>query len=294
MADLPIEPVSGYYNSLRLKLHYLDWGNEEAPPLILLHGGRDHARSWDWVARALQGDYHVIAPDLRGHGDSGWSPDGQYSLIAHVYDFAELIHQLELAPVKIVAHSFGGAITMRYAALYPGNVERLVAIEGLGLPPQVMAEYEAGGIDERMRKWIEELRRLSSREPRRYATLEAARQRMAEENGHLSPAQVRHLTVHGVRRNEDGTYGWKFDPLVRNVYPIELGPEQRAEMWRKVSCPLLLVNGADSWFANPAKDGRADHFQNARFSEYADAGHWVHHDQLEGFVAEVRGFLGQS
>src|SRR5688572_10530996 len=112
------DPVSRYYTSIRLKLHYLDWGNAGAPPLILLHGGRDHAHNWDGVARALRDEYHVIAPDLRGHGDSEWSPDASYSLVSHVHDLAELIDQLGLAPLPVVAHSFGGMVTMRYAGLY--------------------------------------------------------------------------------------------------------------------------------------------------------------------------------
>ena len=78
MSDDSVEiigPSSSFYISQRLKLHYVDWGNEAAPPLLLIHGGRDHARSWDWVARDLRRDYHVIAPDLRGHGDSAWAKD---------------------------------------------------------------------------------------------------------------------------------------------------------------------------------------------------------------------------
>src|SRR3546814_2515031 len=63
-------PISNSFISQRLKLHYVDWGNESAPPLLLVHGGRDHCRSWDWVAERLADRYHIIAPDLRGHGDS--------------------------------------------------------------------------------------------------------------------------------------------------------------------------------------------------------------------------------
>ena len=72
-------PTSRIYFSQRLRLHYVDWGNPTAPPLLLVHGGRDHCRNWDWVAAALRRDWHVLAPDLRGHGDSQWSPDGNYS-----------------------------------------------------------------------------------------------------------------------------------------------------------------------------------------------------------------------
>src|SRR3546814_1661745 len=75
--------TSRTYVSQRLRLHYVDWGNPDAPPLLLLHGGRDHCRNWDWVAQELRSDFHIIAPDLRGHGDSQWSPDGSYSAAAH-------------------------------------------------------------------------------------------------------------------------------------------------------------------------------------------------------------------
>ena len=114
-------PTSRIYFSQRLRLHYVDWGNPTAPPLLLVHGGRDHCRNWDWVATALRRDWHVLAPDLRGHGDSQWSPDGNYSMSAYIYDLAQLIHQQELAPVTIVAHSLGGNIALRYAGVYPGE-----------------------------------------------------------------------------------------------------------------------------------------------------------------------------
>src|SRR6516164_886165 len=82
-APMPLDssgPTSRIYFSQRLRLHYVDWGNPGAPPVILLHGCRDHCRNWDWVATALRRDWHVLAPDLRGHGDSQWSPDGSYTL----------------------------------------------------------------------------------------------------------------------------------------------------------------------------------------------------------------------
>ena len=100
MSEFNAQPTSHIFISQRLRLHYLDWGNEQAPPLLLLHGGRDHAHSWDWVARELQRDWHVIAPDLRGHGDSVWSPDGAYFMPYFIYDLAQLIHQQGLEKVS--------------------------------------------------------------------------------------------------------------------------------------------------------------------------------------------------
>ncbi|MBP6112376.1 MAG: alpha/beta hydrolase, partial [Sphingobium sp.] len=122
MSDFLSSPASRTYVSQRLRLHYVDWGNPEAPPLLLLHGGRDHCRNWDWIAQALCDKWHVIAPDLRGHGDSAHSPDGRYTMEAFVYDLAQLIHQQGLAPLNIVAHSLGGNIALRYTGLYPENV----------------------------------------------------------------------------------------------------------------------------------------------------------------------------
>ena len=81
-------PTSRVFFSQRLRLHYVDWGNAGAPPLVLLHGGRDHCRNWDWVAEELRKDWHIIAPDLRGHGDSQWSPDGSYTMAGFLYDLA--------------------------------------------------------------------------------------------------------------------------------------------------------------------------------------------------------------
>ena len=115
MPEPLLGPTSQSFISQRLRLNYVDWGNPTAPPLILLHGGRDHCRNWDWVAADLRRDYHIIAPDLRGHGDSAWSTSGDYSISAFVYDLAQLIHQQKLAPCRIVAHSLGGSIALRLA-----------------------------------------------------------------------------------------------------------------------------------------------------------------------------------
>jgi pimeloyl-ACP methyl ester carboxylesterase len=286
-------PVSRIYFSQRLRLHYADWGNQEAPPLILLHGGRDHCRNWDWVAADLARDYHVIAPDLRGHGDSAWSASGQYSMANYIYDLAHLIHQQKLAPVTIIAHSLGGNISLRYTGIHPENVRRLVAIEGLGPGPRSGAISDQKPINERMRDWIEAQRALAGRQPRRYVSIDAACARMQQANPHLTHAQARHLTRHGVNQNEDGTYTWKFDPYVRLWPPYDMTREQIAALWNAITCPTLLVYGTESWATNPAADGRLAHFRNARVLAVKQAGHWVHHDQLDLFLARVRAFLAE-
>ena len=284
-------PTSRIYFSQRLRLHYVDWGNPDAPPLLLVHGGRDHCRNWDWLAGALRDDWHILAPDLRGHGDSQWSPDGNYGMAGYVYDLAQLIHQQELAPVTIIAHSLGGMIALRYAGIYPGSVKKLVAIEGLGASPRRLAEQSKRTIAERMRSWIDEQRGLAGRMPRRYASIEDAFKRMQEVNKHLAPEQARHLTQHGVNQNEDGTYSWKFDNYVRADAPYEMTVAEVEELWQQIACPTLLVYGGESRASNPSQDGRARHFRDAAVVGVENAGHWVHHDRLAAFLAIVRGFL---
>ena len=291
MSDAILGPIARTYFSQRLRLHYVDWGNPSAPPLLLLHGGRDHCRNWDWVAQALRDEWHIVAPDLRGHGDSAWSEDGNYAISSYIYDLAQLVHQQALAPVTIVAHSLGGNIALRYAGIYPEQVRKLVAIEGLGPPPRRLAGEAGRGIDVRMRAWIEERRGLSGRLPRRYPTIEAALARMQEENKHLSPAQARHLTQQGVNQNEDGTYSWKFDNFVRVWPPYDMTRADIEVLWGRIACPTLLVVGEESWATNPAEDGRARHFRHAEVLSVEGAGHWVHHDRLDVFLQALRRFL---
>ena len=285
------EPSSRTFISQRLRLHYSDWGNEGAPPLILLHGGRDHGRSWDWVAERLRPDFHIIAPDLRGHGDSEWSASGDYSMHAFVCDLAELIRQQGLAPLCIVAHSLGGNIALRYTGLYPENVVKLVAIEGLGPSPTLLAERARIPIEDRLKAWIDGERQLAERKRRNYESIEAGVERMQEANLRLTPAQALHLTRHGIARNEDGSYSWKFDEYVRAWSPVDLSPDEVQNLWARITCPTLLVYGGESWASNPAEDGRLSHFSTARVSLYPEAAHWVHHDQLDAFVAETKAFL---
>ena len=210
---------------------------------------------------------------------------------AFVYDLAQLIHQQKLAPVRIVAHSMGGAIALRYAGAFPEMVSKLVAIEGLGPSPKMIAERAHRSPVERIRHWVSETRALAGRVPKRYASIEEALTRMQGENKHLTPEQARYLTVHGVSQNEDGTYSWKFDNYARSFSPVDFSQAEQQQLWANISCPILLVNGKESWASNPEKDGRMGYFQNAKLVEFENAGHWVHHDRLDAFLAEVRAFL---
>ncbi len=291
MAEQVLGPTSHYYYSQRLKLHYVDWGNPSGPPMLMIHGGRDHCRNWDWVAQPLRNDYHIIAPDLRGHGDSEWAHGGQYALIDYVLDIAQLLDQLQLFPITIIGHSLGGAIACQYSGIYPERVKQMVAMEGLGPPPEVIQRRPA---HMRMQRWVEQMQAYAGRHPRRYPDLASAVQRMQDANKHLSAEQAHHLTLHGTSRNEDGTYSWKFDNYVRQHSPYEFNMDEARRLWGRITCPTLLVRGAESWATDPEKDGRASAFRRAQCVDVADAGHWMHHDQPDIFLRAVRNFFQET
>ena len=282
-------PSSHNFFSQRLRLHYVDYGREDAPLLVLVHGGRDHARNWDFVAKRLTDRYHVIAPDLRGHGDSAWAYGSLYTMPEFLLDLHQLLRHLDAPPAVLVGHSLGGAIALQYAGVYPDRVSKVVAIEGLGPPPAMITDKP---VEERLDEWMGTMQELATRHGKRYATLAEAEARMREANPHLTAAVAHHLTVNGVIRMEDGSYSWKFDNYIRAWGPYAYDREAVQRLWSRIRCPVLLFRGSESWAENPVTDGRAAHFRDYRYSEVKGAGHWVHHDRLDEFMDAVDAFLG--
>ena len=286
-----MSPRTSTIISARLTLNIVEWGDPSAPPLILQHGGRDHARSWDKVAEAFAGGYRVIAPDLRGHGDSDWSGDGAYDLTDFVQDFATLVRALDLPPCAMVGHSLGGNIVARFGGLYPDRVTKMVNIEGLGFAPHLEAAAAARDQVDVLRELIELREKYAAFVPRRFADLAALTRRMLEADSRLTPEFAEHLARHASRANPDGSVTVKHDPGLRDAAPIDIRPEAKHRLWANIACPVLLCYGLQSWASNPAEDGRAQHFRDARVELFDNAGHWPHHDRREDFIAIVRDFL---
>jgi len=280
-------PESRYYTSQRLKLHYLVWGDESKPPLILVHGNRDHARNWDRTAQALIDRYCVYVPDLRGHGDSEWSLGGDYSIIDYALDMHALGEAIGREPYDVIAHSLGGGVTLQYAGTFPEKVRKIVTVEGLG--GLGWATGPRRPAHRRMREWVESMRKLEQRQPRVYPNLDAATTRMVEANRHLTPELARHLTETGVREVEGG-YTWKFDNFTHAGSPYEFNMEDARDLWNQIRSPLLIIWGQESWGKRfPTLDLSA--FHNYQTAKVEKAGHWVHHDQFDVFINLVREFL---
>lgn len=280
------------FASQRLTLSYAEWGDPHAPPLLLVHGGRDQKRSWDAVADGLRKGYRVIAHDLRGHGQSDWVSDGDYGVMDHVFDLASLVDALALDQFTLIGHSLGGNIALRYTGLYPEKIVKLVAIEGLGPSPRMLEERAAEPVPERLRKWVAQRRQMSGRTPRVMADLAVAKARMQAAFSHLPDALIHHLTETGVKTNQDGTVSWAYDPAGMGRSPSDISHTDFVNLWTQITCPTWLVYGANSWASNPAEDGRVAPFQNASVSVIEAAGHWLHHDQFDVFMRDLQAFLG--
>lgn len=284
------EPRDHLFESDRLQLHYVVHGDESKAPLLLIHGGNDHARSWDFVAARLIDRYAVYAPDLRGHGESGWQSGGAYLMSSYIADLARLIEALDRGPVRIVGHSLGGCVALEYAISFPERVSKLVSIEGL----YSVSPFDRPGLpqSEQTRLYVEEIEEFSRRKPRRYPSLEAAERRMAEGNRRLTPKMVRHLTQHAVRQQEDGSFVWKYDNYVRMMRPLSPTLDDAKRLWRSLRTPTLIVSGSEGYWSKLSyRDEMTEAVPGARVVTLAGAGHWVHHDRFDEFVTLIRDFL---
>jgi pimeloyl-ACP methyl ester carboxylesterase len=283
-----VEPISHFFYSDRLKLQFWDYGQDGKPSLILVHGGLDHARNWDWVARVLCQNYHVYALDLRGHGNSAWAPGATYSVAEHVLDLSALLDIIDDFPTRLIGHSLGGGIVLAYCGVYPARVRKAVSIEGLGFPQEHRVH---GPASERVRHWIETVRELEKRRPKSYPNLDAAMARMKEANPRLSDEVARHLTLHGTNWESDGSLLWKFDNYARAISPYGHHIEDAVELFSQITCPVLFFWGLESFLPLPEEDPRYQAIAKRRLIKVPGAGHWVHHDQLDLFLRETTAFL---
>ncbi|MDE3110945.1 MAG: alpha/beta hydrolase, partial [Acidobacteriota bacterium] len=272
----------------RLKLQFWDYGQDSKPALVLVHGGLDHARSWDWVARTLREHYHVYALDLRGHGNSAWAPGAMYSIAEHVLDLSALVDIIDEFPLRLVGHSLGGGIVLHYAGVYPQRVRKAVSIEGLGF---TLGHAVFDPQPKRIRAWIEAVRGAEKRQMKSYPDLDSAVARMKEVNPHLSNEVAQHLTLNGTNWESDGSLVWKFDNFARLFPPYGHEVENMTEVYEQISCPVLLFWGLESFLPVPEEDPRRLAIRNHRLIRVPGASHWVHHDQLHLFLREATAFM---
>lgn len=276
----------------RTRLRVWEWGDEAAPAIVCVHGAFDHGRMWDGLAPGMaELGWRVVAPDLRGHGDSGRLSSG-HAWDAVGLDLALLARALG-PPVGFVGHSFGGGQALYVAGTFPELVRWVVNIDGLGPPPAAFAEDD---LAEAAAAGLASAEEVRQRPPRVYATQAEMAERRGRINHRLSPDWLAHLVAHGSHPAEGG-FTWKVDPVFRVGHP---GPFDLASLnaeHRLVECPVLVITGteADTWNDLTADETRErlDHLRDARHTLVPAAGHYVHVEQPDAVLAAVRDFLAE-
>jgi len=279
-------------DSLGLTIHYLEWGEPGGEPLVLVHGFLDLAYSWQpFVSELLAKAQHplrIIAPDCRGHGDSGWvGAGGYYHFPDYVLDLDCVLRTAAVGQVKLIGHSMGGTISFLYTGTFPGRVGKLVLIEGIG--PVGMQFTDA---PRRMEQWITELNQRGRNHFRQYSSIEAGASQLSQTNPRLNASFAQDLARAAMKQHDNGKWIWKFDPLHRTAAPQPFYTDQAAEFLRRINCPVLIVDGKDSHQTRRIdKPQRYAALADHRQVTIDDAGHMVHQDNPRQLAEVVARFL---
>ena len=258
-----------------LRLHYLDWGASGKQPLILLHGIARVAHTFDHLAPHFSGDYHVIAVDMRGHGDSGWDAQEAYLVEDYVTDIEGLVEQLQLRNIVLWGNSTGGRVAQVYAALHRELVAAVI-VEDVGPErPGAISERRAKRMSAEENGWAETdelLAQLRKAYPRTAAPLLSA------------------LVEHGAKRRADGRIVWKRDPAIsKGFVPTELW-----RFVRKIEAPIIYVLGGASTIVPAQTQAQLSRtLPQAEIVTMPGLGHYPSEESPAEFLAIVDRFLGR-
>jgi esterase len=259
-----------------LRFHYREWEHEGAQPLVLLHGFTSHSRSWDTFARAMRERFRVMALDQRGHGETGWATD--YAPERMVEDIDAFVQALGLKRFALLGLSMGGRNAYAYAAQHPEEVERLVIVD---IGPEIV---DAGSA--RIRAGV-----LA---PDVFEDPEQAIQAARAANPRADEAGLRHRVTSNLQQRHDGMWTWRYDIALRAPdRPLPRPePEQAWVLMSKITCPTLLVRGAESdILSRETAERMVREIPDCRLVEVPNSGHSVPLDNPTGFLAVVSRFL---
>ena len=266
-----------------MRFHYLDWGNPDAPDMLLLHGFAQTCHSWDFVALAFCDRYHVVALDQRGHGDSDWSESGDYSPETQQEDIDAVVSAIGLSDFVLMGLSMGGRNSFTYAATHPGDVRALIVVDA---GPQNM---RAGS--QKIRNFVQQEDELDS--------VEDFVQRVLDYNPLRDPVQVRGSILHNLKQLPNGKWTWKYDKRFRQPggRRFQQDPDMTRRLWgymEGLRCPTLVVRGAHSdIIALDTADEMHKRIPNGRMATVDNAGHLVMGDNPSGFERAVTEFLSE-
>jgi esterase len=257
-----------------LRIHYLDWGGEGKQPLILLHGIGRVAHTFAHLAPHFSPNYHVLAVDMRGHGDSGWDPQGAYLVEDYTKDIEAMAAQLRLRNIIIWGNSTGGRVAQVFAALHPELVAGVIS-EDVG--PERPREI-ANSLTNRIKQ--EDERGWASEEEL-FAELKAANARTAEE-------VLRAYAKYGSKRRPDGRLIWKRDPNIdKGFVPTDLW-----RFVREIKAPIIYILGGRSTIVPAATQQQLKQtLPQVQIESLPGLGHYPSEENPKDYLAIVDKFL---
>ncbi|HLG58803.1 MAG TPA: alpha/beta hydrolase [Vicinamibacterales bacterium] len=269
-------PADKFVTSNGLRIHYVDWGNPGAPPLILIHGLDRVARTFDHLATHFTSRFHVIALDMRGHGDSGWDPEGRYLVEDHAGDLDGLVRQLGLRNITVWGNSTGGRVAQVFAGMYPDLVSRVISEDvGPERPRQISDSYS----------------RRVAQEEAGWASEEELLGQLRKTSSGTSDAVLVPYVRYGTKRRADGRIIWKRDPkLVNGFVPTDLW-----RFVREIKAPALYVIGGRSTIVPRAtQDELKKVLPKVQIVTMPGLGHYPSDEKPEEFLAIVDEFLSKT
>ena len=276
-----IQPKDKFVTTNGIRIHYLDWGTEGKQVMILLHGLRGIGHSWDNFSEPMSKDYHVLALDQRGRGDSDWAKDGDYGTEAMAVDLEGFVDALSLDSFVLIGHSMGARNSMGYIAVHPEKVQKLVIVDA---PPANMPSGPR-------------IRQEMINVPEEFDTFEDVYNHLRKDNP-LPPEEVlRRRLKYQTKVLPNGKYGWKYDLAVREGFRKGT-PSAQKDMWpawRTIKCPTLLVRGMVTDALTPEMvTEMVGSIPNCQLVDIPRAHHMVFEENPEDFLTEVRRWLDQS
>lgn len=292
------------WTNLGLKLAYHEWHEPQAAPrapetLVLLHGFLDHGRSFAPIAEVLARRFRVIAPDHRGHGESGWiGAGGYYHFPDYVLDLVRLFDHLGLERAHVAGHSMGASIACYFAGAFGERVSSLALLDGVG-PSHVPVERGPA----LMRRWVNDVRLAEARGRSRNATpdaeadgndmasLDEVARRLARTSPGATHERLMTLAETAAARGDDGRYRWRFDPLHRTTGPMPFDAARFRAFLQAIRCPTLAVWGERSPMRPSDAKERLSLVAEAREAILPGAAHNLHHERPEELAALLSGFF---
>jgi pimeloyl-ACP methyl ester carboxylesterase len=266
-------PVDRFVDVSGLRIHYVDWGGEGKQPLIMVHGLDRVARTFDHVATRFTSRYRVLAIDMRGHGDSGWDPQGRYLVEDHVGDLEGVVQQLQLRDMILWGNSTGGRVVQVFAGKHPALVSRVISEDVGPERPRQIADSYAKRVQQEQAGWASEEELLAQ---------------LRKSNPRMSDAVLGPYVRYGTKRRADGRIEWKRDPqLVKGFVATDLW-----RFVRNIKSPILYILGGRSTIVpKETQDELRKTLPLAQQITIPDVGHYPSDEKAEEVVRLVNLFL---